>query len=121
MPTPLDVAARALAARDPLAALKLIALREDAPALALRGIAMAQLGDFARAQALLRSAERGFGNAQSLARARCILAQTEVGLAARDLRGRPNALGWALRVLEANGDAVNVAYARLLSIRRALL
>jgi hypothetical protein len=121
MSTPLDVAASALASGDPLAALKLIALREDAPALALRGIAMAQLGDFARAQALLRSAERGFGSAQPLARARCILAQTEVGLAARDLRGRPNALGWALRVLEAHGDAVNVAYARLLSIRRALL
>ncbi|HKP59612.1 MAG TPA: helix-turn-helix domain-containing protein, partial [Polyangiales bacterium] len=120
MTTPLDVAARALAAGDPLAALKLIALHEDAPALALRGVAMAQLGEFARAQALLRSAERAFGSAQPLARARCILAQTEVSLAVRDLRGRPAALRWALRALELHGDAGNALYARLLSIRRAL-
>lgn len=121
MTTPLDVAARALAAGDPLAALKLIALHEDAPALALRGVAMAQLGEFARAQALLRSAERAFGSAQPLARARCILAQTEVSLAVRDLRGRPQALRWALRALETHGDAINALYARLLAIRRSLL
>ena len=41
----ITAAARALAAGDPLAALKRVALRDDPPALALRGIAMAQLGD----------------------------------------------------------------------------
>ena len=48
----ITAAARALAAGDPLGALKRVALRDDAPALALRGIAMAQLGDLARAKAL---------------------------------------------------------------------
>ena len=42
----ITAAARALAAGDPLGALNRVALRDDAPALALRGIAMAQLGDF---------------------------------------------------------------------------
>ena len=41
----ITAAARALAAGDPLGALKRVSLRDDAPALALRGIAMAQLGD----------------------------------------------------------------------------
>ncbi len=41
----ITAAARALAAGDPLGALKRVALREDPPALALRGIAMAQLGE----------------------------------------------------------------------------
>jgi hypothetical protein len=40
----ITAAARALAAGDPLGALKRVALRDDAPTLALRGIAMAQLG-----------------------------------------------------------------------------
>jgi hypothetical protein len=53
-------AARAVAG-DPLGALKRVALRDDAPALPLRGIAMAQLGDLVRAKALLRSAARAFG------------------------------------------------------------
>jgi hypothetical protein len=44
-----------------LAALKRVALRDDPPALALRGIAMANLGDLARARELLRSAGRAFG------------------------------------------------------------
>ncbi|RZI71130.1 MAG: helix-turn-helix domain-containing protein, partial [Rubrivivax sp.] len=46
--------ARALAAGDALGALKRVALREDPPALALRGIAMAQLGEHARARTLLQ-------------------------------------------------------------------
>ena len=71
----ITAAARALAAGDPLGALKRIALREDAPALALRGIAMAQLGDLARAKALLRRAARAFGPKEAVARARCVVAQ----------------------------------------------
>jgi hypothetical protein len=50
----ITAAARALARGDPLGALNRVALRDDAPALALRGIAMAQLGDLVRAKALLR-------------------------------------------------------------------
>ena len=90
----ITAAARALATGDPLGALKRIALREDAPALALRGIAMAQLGDFARAKALLRSAARGFGPKEAVARARCIVAEAEVALASRDLN-------WPVKALDA--------------------
>src|SRR5207249_2197954 len=70
----ITAAARALAAGDALGALKRVALREDAPALALRGIAMAQLGELVRAKALLRRARRRFGAKEVVARARCIVA-----------------------------------------------
>ena len=64
----ITAAARALAAGDPLGALNRVALRDDAPALALRGIAMAQLGDLVRAKALLRKAARAFGPTEAVAR-----------------------------------------------------
>jgi hypothetical protein len=76
-------AARALAAGDPLGALNRVALRDDAPALALRGIAMAQLGDLVRAKALVRSAARAFGAREPVARARCVVAEAEIGVVAR--------------------------------------
>jgi hypothetical protein len=117
----ITAAARALAAGDPLGALKRVALRNDAPALALRGIAMAQLGDLVRAKALLRSAARAFGSKESLARARCVVAEAEVALAARDLRWATKALATARSTLEAHGDRVNAAHARYLEIRRLLL
>jgi hypothetical protein len=117
----ITAAARALAAGDPLGALKRVALRDDAPALALRGIAMAQLGDFARAKALLRSAARAFGPKEAVARARCVVAEAEVALVLRDL-GRPaKALDAARATLEAHGDRVNAAHARYLEVRRLLL
>ena len=117
----ITAAARALAAGDPLGALKRIALRDDAPALALRGISMAQLGDFARAKALLRRAARAFGPKEALARARCVVAEAEIALISRDL-GRPvMALEAARATLEAHGDQVNAAHARHLGIRRLLL
>jgi hypothetical protein len=117
----ITAAARALAKGDPLGALKLVALRNDAPALALRGIAMAQLGDFQRAQALLRSAQRAFSAKESVARARCVVAETEIALASRDL-GRPQNVLHAARVtLEEHGDWLNAAHARYLEIRRLLL
>jgi hypothetical protein len=101
--------------------LKRIALRDDAPALALRGIAMAQLGDLARARVLLRRAERGFDPKEVVARARCVVAQAEIAFVSRDL-GRPtNALEKARLVLEAHGDRVNAAHARSLEARRLLL
>lgn len=116
----ITAAGRALAAGDPLGALKRVALRNDAPALALRGIAMAQLGDLARARMLLKSAVRAFSPKETLARARCIVADAEIALAARDLHP-VKALNAALQVLEAHGDRVNVAHARYIQIRRLLL
>ena len=117
----ITAAARALASGDPLGALKRIALRDDAPALALRGIAMAQLGDFARGKQLLRRAARAFGPKESVARARCIIAEAEIALASRDL-GRPAAALYAAReTLEEHGDRLNAAHARYLEIRRLVL
>jgi len=90
----ITAAARALAAGDPLGALKRVALRDDAPALALRGIAMAQLGDLVRAKALLRGAARAFGSKEAVARARCVVAEAEIALVSRDL-------GWPAKALDA--------------------
>lgn len=114
-------AARALAAGDPLAALNGVSLREDAPGLALRGIAMAQLGDLVRAKQLLRRAARAFGPKQPLARARCIVAEAEVALASRDLRWPEQSLDEARATLEVHGDRINAAHARNLAARRLLL
>lgn len=113
--------ARALAAGDPLGALKRVALREDPAALALRGIAMAQLRDYPRARELLRRAARGFGAREALARARCVVAEAEVALAMRDLGGSQRALSVAIAALEARADHANVAQARLIAARRSLL
>jgi hypothetical protein len=117
----ITAAARALAAGDPLGALNRVALRNDPPALALRGIAMAQLGDLSRAKLLLKRAGRSFGAKEVVARARCVVAETEVALAARDLRWPAKALEAARATLEAHGDRVNAANARHLEIRRLLL
>ncbi len=114
-------AARALAAGDPLGALNRVALREDAAALALRGIAMAQLGDLERARLLLRRAARAFGPREPRARARCLVAEAEVALAARELTWPPQTLEAARRTLERLGDRENAAHARLLAARRLLL
>ena len=113
-------AARLLAAGDPLGALKRVALRNDPPALGLRGIAMAQLGDYERARQLLRRAARGFGSHERLAQARCQLAEAEVALAARDLT-RPMPMLAIAKTLEKLGDRVNALQARLLGARRELL
>src|SRR5580700_3551957 len=117
----ITAAARALAAGDPLGALKRVALRDDAPALALRGIAMAQLGDLVRAKTLLRSAARAFGPNEAVARARCIVAEAEIALASRDLGWPAKTLDAARATLEAHGDRVNAAHARYLEVRRLLL
>ncbi|MGA2777083.1 MAG: helix-turn-helix domain-containing protein [Steroidobacteraceae bacterium] len=114
-------AARALAAGDPLVALKQVALRDDAPALALRGIAMAQLGDFVRAKALLRRAARGFGTKAAVARARCVVAEAEIALVSRDLGWSAKALDAARATLAEHGDRINASHARYLEIRRLLL
>ncbi len=117
----ITAAARALAAGDPVGALKRVALRDDAPALALRGIAMAQLGDLARAKVLLRSAARAFGPKEGVARARCVVAEAEIALASRDLGWPARALDAARATLEEHGDRVNAAHARYLEVRRLLL
>ena len=117
----ITAAARALAAGDALGALNRVALRNDAPALALRGIAMAQLGDLARARILLRRAARAFGPHEVVARARCVVAEAEVALVSRDLRWRARTLDAARATLEEHGDRANAAYARYLDVRRLLL
>jgi hypothetical protein len=117
----ITAAARALAAGHPLGALKLVALRDDAPALALRGIAMAQLGELVRAKALLRSAARAFGHREAVAKARCLVAEVEIALASRDLGWNAEALDAARVTLEEHGDRVNAAHARYLEVRRMLL
>jgi hypothetical protein len=117
----ITAAARALAAGDPFGALNRVALREDAPALALRGIAMAQLGEHPRARELLRRAGRGFGAHEALARARCTVAEAEVALALRDLGGSPRPLAAAAATLEAHADRANALQARLIAARRLVL
>src|SRR5215469_15940463 len=117
----ITAAARALAAGDPLGALNRVALRHDAPALALRGIAIAQLGDLVRAKALLRSAARAFGPHAAVARARCVVAEADIALVARDLGWPAKALAAARTTLQAHGDRANAAYARYLEVRRLLL
>src|SRR5262247_2737471 len=117
----ITAAAHALAAGDALGALKRVALREDAPALALRGIAMAQLGDLPRAKVLLRSAARAFGPKEAVARARCVVAEAEIALVSRDLSWPAKALDAARATLEQHGDRVNAAHARYLEVRRLLL
>ena len=117
----ITAAARALAAGDPFGALNRVALREDPPALALRGIAMAQLGDLARAKLLLRRAARAFGPKEAVARARCIVAEAEIALVSRDLGWPARQLETARAKLEQHGDRLNAAHARHLAVRRLLL
>ena len=117
----ITAAARALATGDALGALKRVALRDDAPALALRGIAMAQLGDLVRAKMLLRRAAHAFGPKETVARARCVVAEAEIALVLRDLNWPAKALDTAQVTLEAHGDRVNAVHARNLRIRRLLL
>ena len=117
----ITASARALAAGDPLGALKRFALRNDAPALALRGVAMAQLGDFPRAKELLRRAARAFTAKEAVARARCVVAEAEVALASRDLSWPAKTLDAARATLEQHGDRLNAAFARYLAVRRLLL
>jgi tetratricopeptide (TPR) repeat protein len=117
----ITAAARALAQGDVLGALKRVSLRNDPDALALRGIAMAQLGEYPRARELLRLAARGFGSKEELARARCVVAEAEVALAMRDFRCAPQALAIASATLEARADRVNAIQAKLIAVRRMLL
>jgi hypothetical protein len=117
----ITAAGRALAAGDPLGALKRVALRDDPPALALRGIAMAQLGDLARARDLLRRAARAFGPNAVVARARCVVAEAEIALVSRELHWPTKALDAARETLEAHGDRANAAHARYIEVRRLLL
>jgi hypothetical protein len=106
----ITAAARALAARDPLGAINRVALRDNAPALALRDILMARLGDLVRAKALVRSAARAFGLKEAVARARCVVAEAEIALASRDLGWPAKTLEAARATLEEHGDWVNACY-----------
>src|SRR3954453_1939226 len=117
----ITAAARALQAGDPLGALNRVALRNDAPSLALRGIAMAQLGDLAKAKTLLRSAARAFGPREAVARARCVVAEAEIALVSRDLNWPVKTLAAARATLEKHGDLANAAHAGHIEARRLLL
>jgi hypothetical protein len=117
----ITAAAQALATGDLLGVLKRVGLRDDAPALALRGITMARLGDFARAKSLLQSAARAFGPREAIARARCVVAEAEIALVSRDLGWPGKAVAAARTTLERHGDWVNAAHARHLEVRRLLL
>ena len=123
MDSMIAAAARALAGGDALTALQRVALRDDPPALALRGIAMAQLGEHPRARELLRRAARAFGPHESVACARCVVAEAEVALAQRDLGGGkgPAPLLAAAHTLQAHGDTTNALQARLVAARRLIL
>jgi hypothetical protein len=121
MDSVISAAARALSTGNPLNALNFIALRDDPPALALRGIAMAQLGDLGRAKTLLRRAARAFGPREAVARARCAVAEAEIALVSRDLNWPVTALNAAHDVLARNGDRANAAYARYVKARYFLL
>lgn len=117
----INAAARALALGDPLRALNHVALRRDPAALAVRGIAMAQLEQPLRARELLRAAARAFGTHETAARARCLVAEAEVALASRILGWAPQTLSSAADDLARAGDRVNALHARLILVRRALL
>jgi len=117
----ITAAAQCLMRGDPLSALNWVALRDDPPALALRGIAMARLGDTARATGLLRKAARGFGPRQPVASARCAVAEAEIALVSRELNWPLERLQAARVALEKNGDRPNANYARQLEARRLLL
>jgi len=121
MDSMIAAAARALAAGDVVGALKRVGVRDDPPALALRGIAMAQVGEYPRARELLRRAARGFGAHEEMARARCVVAEAEVALAMRDLGGSPRTLAVASDTLAARADRANALQARLIAARRLLL
>ncbi len=121
MDSAVSTAARALSIGDPLQALNYVALRTDPPALALRGIAMAQLGELPQARALLRRAATAFGAAEPLARARCVVAEAEVALALRDLGGAARGLDDAVKLLARRGDVANAAFARLVQVRMLVL
>jgi hypothetical protein len=121
MDSAISTAARALSFADPLTALRFVALRSDPPALALRGIAMAQLGELSHARVLLRRAAHKFGAGEAVARARCVVAQAEVSLSLRDLAGAERGLSAAVALLAKRGDVANAAFARLVQVRRLSL
>ena len=117
----ITAAARALAAGDPIGALSRVALREDAPALALRGIAMAQLGDLEKARVLVRKAARAFGPREAVAQARCVVAEAEIAFVSRNLGWPAKTLDAARTILAQHGDHANAAHALHLEVRRLLL
>jgi len=117
---PLTAAARALALGDALSALKWLGLRTDAAARAMRGAALSQLGEFARAKAQLRAALRALGPGDGLLRARCLAAEAEIALSLGDLHWSAEPVARAVAELEAAGDSRNAAYLQLVAARAAL-
>ena len=71
----ITAAALALASDDALGSLKRVGLREDPPALPLRGIAMAQLDDLVRTKSAFKKAARVL---EAVACARSIVAEAKL-------------------------------------------
>jgi hypothetical protein len=121
MDSAVSTAARALSAGDALSALKLVALRSDPPALALRGIAMAQLGELSVARKLLQRAVSALEGVDVLGWARAVVAEAEVALALRELSRGERQLLRAAQTLAKRGDLANALFARLVGVRRQVL
>lgn len=117
----LTAASRALSRGDPLGALRIVALRRDGAALALRGVSMAQLGEFATARKLLSRASRALRDSDPVAQARCVAAQAEIALECRELGTAGQRFEAALPLLEAAGDRGNAWFCRLQLARRLVL
>jgi tetratricopeptide (TPR) repeat protein len=117
----LAAASQALSRGDPLAALRCVALRNDPAALALRGVSMAQLGEFAAARKLLSRAGRAFRGRDAGAQARCLAAEAEVALECRDLGAARTGFERAIPLLESAGDHGNAWFCRLQLARRLVL
>ncbi|XYH93201.1 helix-turn-helix domain-containing protein [Sorangium sp. So ce1128] len=116
------LAARALAAGDALGALRVAGPFGGPHALALRGIALAQMGAYAEARAALERAALAFAaTGAERARARASAALGEIALAQRELGEAQRALVEAGDALERAGDLTNAAWARLGAARAALL
>lgn len=114
-------AARLLGAGAPFEALQLVALRDDATALALRGIALAQIGDLERGGKLLRKAHASFPDSNRLAKARCNLAEAEIRIALRDFRTASHLITGLVTALDSLQDAYNAMYALQIEARLLML
>lgn len=112
-------AAAALQRGDPLSALRATTGRSEPIALALRGVALAQIDETDAAAALLGQALRALP--AGLDRARAMAALAEVELARRDFDAAARAFGQAAAALEAVGDRANREWVEVLDARMKTL
>lgn len=115
----LQDAASALARGDALRALSVVGPFEDVPALTLKGIAYAQMGDLELARRALLAAAKGASG--ELVRARIQAALAEVTLAEGDASRAAREAQDAARTLAKLGDVRNAAMQELVVARAELL